>query len=245
MLTLTAKIRQILGRKVKKLRKKGILPAVLYGSKLKEVLPLEVDLKEFEKVYQEAGESTLITLEIEGPEGPPTKVLVGGYGARKKEKSLVLIHEIEFDPLTDKLTHVDFYQPSLKEEVEVTVPLIFEGEAPAVKELGGTLVKNISEITVKALPQNLPHQIRVNIEKLKAFEDRFLIRDLEIPAGVKIMRNPEEIIAQVVPLEKVEEELEKPIEEKVEEVEKVKEKEGEKEGLEEKEETKEGETPEK
>ena len=212
MLTLTAKIRKELGKKVKFLRKQEILPAVLYGPKIKN-LNLEVDLKEFEKIYKEAGESSLISLNVEG----------------KKQKFLVLIHQIQFHPITGKPIHVDFYQPSLEEEIEATVPIIFEGEAPAVKTLEGTLVKNISEIEVKAKPTNLPKEIRVSIEKLKTFEDSIKISDLKLPEGVKILRDPEEIVALVTPPEKVEEELEKPIEEKVEEVEKVEEKEEEEE----------------
>jgi len=206
MLSLSAKIRKELGRKVKTLRQKDILPAVIYGPKLKS-FPLEIDLKEFEKIYKEAGESSLISLEID-PEG-------------KKRKFLVLIHDTQSDPLTGKLIHVDFYQPSLEEEVEATVPIIFEGEAPAVKNLGGTLVKNISEVEVKALAQKLPKEIKVNLGKLKTFEDHILIKDIPLPEGVKILKNLEEIVASVLPPEKIEEELEKPIEEKVEEVERV------------------------
>jgi len=213
MLTLSVKIRQDLGKKVKKLRKKGILPAVLYGPKIKNSA-LEIDLKEFKKIYKEAGESSLISLQISG---------------ETKDKFLVLIHEIKKDPITGEPLHVDFYQPILTEEVEVAVSLVFEGEAPAVKELGGTLVREISEVEVKALPQNLPHEIKINIEGLKTFEDEILIKDLKLPEGVKARREPDEIVAVVTPPEKVEEELEKPIEEEVEEVEKVEEEKKEKE----------------
>ncbi len=205
MLNLSAKIRKEVGRKVKNLRKKGIVPGVLYGPKTKNLL-LELDSKQFEKIYKEAGESSLVSLEVEGKKTP------------------VLIHEVARDPLTEKAIHVDFYQPSLEEEVEVTVPLVFEGSSLAVKDLEGTLVKNISEVEVKAKPQNLPHEIKVNVEKLKTFEDNILVKDLAVPEGVKILKEPEEIVALVTPPEKVEEELEKPIEEKVEEVEKVEEK---------------------
>jgi len=203
MLTLSAKIRQTQGRKVKTLRQKGVLPAVLYGPGLKNE-NLEIDLKEFEKIYEAAGESTLISLEIEG-----------------KKKYLVLVHDLKNNPLKDTPLHVDFYQPSLKEKIEVKVPLILEGEAEAVKNLGGTLIRNISEIEVKALPQNLPKEIKVNVSGLKTFEDNILIKDLPVSEGVEILRDPQETIAHVAPPEKVEEELEKPIEEKVEEVEKV------------------------
>jgi large subunit ribosomal protein L25 len=202
MISLSVKARKELGKKVKNLRKKGILPAVLYGPKIKN-LNLEIDLKEFEKVYQEAGESSLISLEIE------------------RKKLPVLIHEVQRDPLTEKPIHIDFYQPSLKEEIEAMVPLIFEGESRVVKELGGTLVKSISELKVKALPQNLPHEIRVEVSQLETFEDKIFIKDLKLPEGIKILRPGEEILAFVSPPEKVEEELEKPIEEKVEEVEKI------------------------
>lgn len=205
MLSLSAEIRKDFGKKVKNLRKKGILPGVLYGPKI-DNRPLEIDLKEFEKIYKEAGESSLISLEID------------------KKKFLVLIHEVKLDSLTEKPIHVDFYQPRLEEEVTAEVPLVFEGEAGAVKDLGGTLVKNISEVEVKALPQNLPHEIKVNIDRLKTFEDNILIKDLIISEEVKILKEPKEVVVAVSPPEKVEEELEKPIEEKVEEVEKVEEK---------------------
>jgi large subunit ribosomal protein L25 len=199
MLTLSAKTRKDLGKKTKALRQKGILPAVLYGPKIKSA-PLEINLQEFEKIYQEAGESSLVSLTADG------------------KNFLVLIHDVSTDPLTGRAVHVDFYQPSLEKEVEVNVPLVFEGEAPAIKELGGTLVKNISEVEVKALPQKLPKEIRVDVGNLKTFEDHILIKDLLLPEGAKILKEPNEIVAQVTPLEKVEEELEKPIEEKVEEV---------------------------
>lgn len=230
MLKLEAKKREIIGKKVKVLRKQGLLPAVLYGPKVKS-LALEIDSKEFDKVYKEAGESSLISLELNSPKN----------SSGQAKKFPVLIHELRKDPLTGTTLHVDFYQPILTEEVEATVPLVFEGEAPAVKELGGTLVKEIQEIEVKALPQELPHEIKVNVDKLKSFEDEILIKDLELPEKVKIDRKPDEIVALVTRPEKVEEELEKPVEEKPveEKVEEVEEVEGEKKKEKKKEEKKE------
>jgi large subunit ribosomal protein L25 len=159
-------------------------------------------LKEFEKIYKKVGESKFFPLKIEG----------------KRKKYEVLIKEIQRDPLTGKPTHVDFYQPPLKEKIETKIPLIFEGTSKAIKELGGILVKNISEVEIKALPKDLPKEIKVDIGSLKTFNDRILIRDLKLPKGVKALRKPEEIVAFVSPPEKVEE-LEKPIEEKVEKIE--------------------------
>lgn len=210
MLSLSANIRKTLGKKVKSLRKKDILPGVLYGPKIKPLV-LEIDLKEFEKIYKEAGESSLISLQV------------------NNRKVSVLIHEIQRDPLSLKPIHIDFYKPSLEEEITAAVSIIFEGVSPVVKELGGTLVREISELEVKALPQNLPHEIKVNVGNLKTFEDEILIKDLKIPAGVKVQRGPDEIVAVITPPEKVEEELAKPVEEEVEEVEKVEEEEREEE----------------
>lgn len=206
MITLSAKIRKDLRRKVKDLRKKGILPAVLYGPTIKGAQNLELDAKTFEKVYNEAGESSLINLEIDAGKKLP-----------------VIIHDIQKDPLTGEFIHVDFYQPNLDEEMVAKVPIVFEGNSRAVKELEGTLVKNISEVEVKALPHKLPKEIKVDIGKLENFDDHILIRDLILPEGVKLLKDPEEIVALVTPPEKVEEELAKPIEEKVEDVEKVEE----------------------
>ncbi|MDD2731717.1 MAG: 50S ribosomal protein L25 [Candidatus Pacebacteria bacterium] len=202
MLKISAEIRKEFGRKTEPLREKDIVPAVLYGPEIK-TQSIELDLKEFNKVFSEAGESSLVSLSLEG-----------------KEFS-VLIHQVQTDPMSGKIIHIDFYQPILTEEVEVEVPLEFEGEAGALKDLGGTLYKGFQEAKIKALPQDLIHEIKVNVEKLKTFDDVILVKDLEVPKGVKILKDPDEIVARVVPLEKVEEELEKPIEEKVEEVEKV------------------------
>lgn len=208
MLSLEAKTRETTGKKVKGLRKLGLVPAVLYGPKIKKNELLAVNLKEFEKIFKEAGESSLISLKKEGA----------------KAENLVLIHEIEKDPLTGSPSHVDFYQPNLEKEIEAKVSLVFEGESLACKDFGGTLIKNILEVRVKAKPQLLPKEIRVDISKLKTLEDNILVGDLVLPEGVKVLKDAKDIIAFAALPEKVEEELQKPVEEKVEEVQKAGEK---------------------
>lgn len=204
MISLAAKLRKDFGKKTKNLRYLGQIPAVIYGPGVKN-FSIEVEEKEFIKVFRKAGESSLVEITIEG----------------EKEKKPVLVNEIQKDPVSDKIIHIDFFQASLKEEVEVAIPLVFEGEAPAEKDLGGTLNKNMLEIEVKALPQNLPHQIVVNVSGLKTFEDHITVKDLVIPANVTVSKGPEEIVAQVLPPQKVEEELATEIKEDVENVEKV------------------------
>lgn len=204
MISLKAKVRKETGRKTNILRDSDRIPAVVYGHKVKNVL-LDIDYKGFQKVLSKAGESSLIELNIEGD----------------KEKRAVLVHDLQKDPVTDKFIHIDFFQASLTEEVEVKVPLVFEGISLAVKDLGGTLVKNISELEVKALAQNLPHEIKVSIDGLNTFEDHILAKDLVLPNGVKTTVKPDEIVVSVAAPAKVEEELAKEIKEEVENVEKV------------------------
>ncbi|MFA5169758.1 MAG: 50S ribosomal protein L25 [Candidatus Paceibacterota bacterium] len=204
MTSLKAKLRQAKGTAYRAVQKEEVIPAVLYGPEI-ESISLEVDRKDFEKVYKDVGE-TLIDLEVEG------------------KKYSVLIHDEQVHPLSQKLLHVDFYQPNLKEEVETEVPIELVGEAPALK-LGGTLIANMKEIPVSALPKDLPSKIIIDVSSLVTFEDAITVKDIKVPVGVTIeIDDPEEIIVQVVEPEKVEEELAKPIEE----VEKEPEKAGEK-----------------
>jgi large subunit ribosomal protein L25 len=202
MLTLASQERNK-EEKTRLLRLEGIIPGVLYGPKTKAA-SLKVSEKEFQKVYEEAGESSLIQL------------------GSQEEGTLVLIREVQRDSVRGNVVHVDFYQPPLDEEIEVTVPLMFEGEALAVRDLGGTLQKNIQEVSVKALPQNLPHEIVVDISKLVTFEDKISIKDLIRESGVVILRDLEDVVAQVVATKDIDEELEQPVVENVEAVEQVK-----------------------
>jgi len=204
MIKLNAKIRQETGRKTRALKDNGRIPAVIYGHKVKNV-SLDLDYKEFQKVLREAGESSLIELNVEG----------------EKEKRIVLVHDLQKDPVSDMYIHIDFFETSAKEEVEVGVPLVLEGESLAVKDLGGTLVQNIYELEIKAMPGDLPHDIKISISGLNTFEDRILVKDLVLPKNIKVLTGPEEIVISIVAPAKVEEDLATELEEKVEDVEKV------------------------
>jgi len=192
MTSLTGKLRGEKGAMLKAGEIAEMIPAVLYGSEIKNI-SLEIDRKAFSKVFKDVGE-TLIDLELEG------------------KKYSVLIHDTQVNPLTQELIHVDFYQPNLKEEVETEVPIELIGEAPALK-LGGTLIVNMKEISVRALPKDLPSKITIDVSVLNTFEDAITAKDIKLPAGVTIeIENPGEVIVQVVEPEDVEEELAKPIE---------------------------------
>jgi len=188
MTIIKAKIRDKSKEQNNFLRKNHFIPAVLYGEGIKNI-SLKINAEEFEEVYKEAGESSLITLEVDD------------------KKFSVLVHQIARAPINGEFLHIDFYHPSTKKKVEANIPLIFEGEAPAIKELGGILEKQFHELEAKGLAKDLPREIIVNVEGLKTFEDKIFIKDLEIPEGVTILKDGEEIIAHIAQPRDVEKEL--------------------------------------
>ncbi len=175
---LTVEQRNIFGKKLKPSREEGKLPAVLYGAKVKSK-PLFVVLKDFTKAWKEAGESTIIELK-EGEEGVNA-----------------LIQDVAIDPIKNEPVHVDFLAVQMDKLITASVPLVFEGIAPAVKEAGGVLVKVMHELEVEALPKDLPHELKINIEKLAAIEDKITLGGIELPEGVKLMGNPDETVILV------------------------------------------------
>jgi len=211
---LHAQPREVFGKKVKALRKKGQIPAILYGHKSKS-RPLLVNKTEFEKVFEKAGVSSLVSLKVDNEN--PQKVL---------------IREPQRDPISLEPLHIDFYKIKMTEKIRTEIPLKFVGESPAVKELDGTLITNRDAVEVECLPEALVHEIEVDISGLKTFDDVIKVSDLNIPEGVEVLNEPEEIIASITPPRSEEElaELEAPVEEKVEEVEEVEKKEEEAEG---------------
>ena len=174
---LEAKNRQE-GVSAKTLRLGGDVPCVLYGNDT-ENISLQCPLRDLTKVYQKAGESTLVELDIGG------------------KKTNVLIHAVQFDSLRDEITHIDFYAVDMKKEIEANVPIHFVGVSPAVKDLSGVMVTALDHVTVKCLPTNLPHAIDAHLEKLVEFTDAITVADLVIPEGVTVLQDPETMIATV------------------------------------------------
>lgn len=171
-----------LGASPKALRRAGILPGVLYGKETAPT-PLSLSFDAFERLYQATGETTIINLQIEG----------------EKESRPVLVKDTQIDPVDDRHIHVDFYQIKADEELKATVPLRFVNEAPAVKEFGGILITNKDEVEVECLPKDLPHDIEVDLSVLTVIDSAISIKDLIVPAGVKILADPGESIAVITP----------------------------------------------
>ncbi|MBU4332483.1 50S ribosomal protein L25 [Patescibacteria group bacterium] len=180
MLTLNAKTRTVLGKKNKLLREKGLIPAVVYGHKAKNQ-NLELKSLVFNKIFAEAGESSLIDLAID--EAKPVKVLV---------------QDIERDSVTQNIVHVDFHQVREDEKITAETELNFIGESPAVKEAGGVLIKTLDAIKIECLPKDLLHQIDIDLGKLEQIGDIIYVRDLDIPPEVKVLENIDEPIVSII-----------------------------------------------
>ncbi len=187
MLELKASVREITGRKTKSLRKENIIPAIVYGHG-EESVSIQVSLLDFDKILKQAGESSLIDLKIEG----------------QKDKK-VLVHAVQYHPLTDKVEHVDFYQIKEGEKIVVEVKLEFIGISRAVKEFNGVLTHELDRIEIECLPKDLIKNIEVDLTKLAEINDVIRVGDLEVPENIKILSNLESSVAAVKVIKVIEE----------------------------------------
>jgi large subunit ribosomal protein L25 len=189
---LNVRPRQVLGKKVNTLRRKGLLPGVVSGGHV-DSTPVETDQHAFELSYRRWGNTTLLSLTgLDGGEIP------------------ALIYDVSRDPVSGKMLHVDFARVSLTEKTHADVPLHFVNESPAVRTLGAVLLHARSEVSVEAFPQDIPHSIDVDLSGLLEIDDAIFVRDLKVDATlIQIENDPDELVVKAVPV-KVEEE--KPVE---------------------------------
>lgn len=171
---------------LKEARESGRIPAVFYGPKAKST-SFFVNKVQFKKVLKDAGESSVVRLK--GTNG----------------NTDVLVHDVQYEPIRHEPVHVDFYVVEKDKKTQVEVQLEFTGEAPAVKDLGGVLVKVLHEIEVEALPQDLPHNINVDISTLTTINSHITVNDIVMPKGVTAITKGEEIVALVSEATKEEE----------------------------------------
>lgn len=162
-------------------RRSGNIPAVLYGHGI-EAQNVLVETRAFNKLFASAGHTSMITLSL----------------ADGKEHN-VFIRDVQFHPLKNTITHIDFYQVRMDEAIRANVPLKFVGESAAVKDMSGVFVRNMDELEVEALPKDLPHDIEVDISSLVNFESVIHVSDVKLPEGVKTYKEGTEVIALVQP----------------------------------------------
>ena len=172
---------------MKTLRQEGLVPANIYGKDVKSTA-IQLSAAEFEKVFTEAGETSVIEVSL------------------GKEKRPVLVHGIQKDPTTENILHIDFHQINLKEKVKAGVPVELVGEAPAEKRGEGTLVQYIDEIEVESLPGDLPEKFEVDVTGLEDVDSAIYVKDLAYDKSrIAVEVEDEEVVAKVEPLRKEEE----------------------------------------
>jgi len=178
-LKLKATPRSVLGKKTRFLRRQGITPIHVYGHNIKS-LALQCDTAELQHLIAQAGRTRLISLEIDS-ERPRT----------------VFVREIQRDPITHELLHVDFYQVKKGEKILVDVPIVFVGEAPALKTKGRMLVHGINSLSIECLPGRVPPQIEVDLSQLEEVEQAIHVKDIALGPEVTVRNDPEQLVIKV------------------------------------------------
>ena len=188
---LVAQKRKVFGKKVKKLRKEGLIPAHVYGKGVKSI-HISVDGKTFLPVFEEVGETGLVDLVVD-----------------KQKPRTVLISQVQRHPVTDQPLHVDLHQVALTEKVKAEIPIEIVGKSPAVEEKKGVLLTILGKVEVEALPADLPENIPVHISNLAEVDNVVKVADLKVGKKISVLTNPEEILVKIGPLvtAEVEEEI--------------------------------------
>ena len=177
--TLAAEHREVTGKHVARLRKEGLLPAVVYGHG-EASSNVTIDAHEFDQLRKHTGPNALVDLSVDGKKAQP-----------------VLINNVQVHPVHRRPLHADLFLVRMTEELTVDVPLVPTGESVAVVQLGGTLLHPTETVRVKALPDHLPQSIEYSIESLVDFDGTIHVRDLTIPGDVTLLTDADEIIAKV------------------------------------------------
>lgn len=170
--------RTAVGHAMSSLRSRGVVPAVVYGSGISSTA-LSVKTDQFLKTYDEAGETSVVVLDLEGKQLP------------------VLIHTVQLHPVTQKVMHVEFLKVNLKEKMKTFVPVSIEGDAPAVKDGLGALLTVLQEVEIEALPTDIPESVVVNVSSLGEVGAEKRVGDLVVPTGVIVITDPEETVVKI------------------------------------------------
>lgn len=170
--------RIVTGKKVKKLRREGMLPANIYGKEFKST-SVQLPLKDFQNVFGIVHETGLVDLAYDSQTLP------------------VLIHNVQIDPQTQTPVHADFFKVNLKEKITAHVLVIAIGEAKAVVDKIGLLEQPVAELEVEALPTDLPEKIEVNVESLAQVDQQVIVSDIKMPDGVTVLNEPSQVVFKI------------------------------------------------
>jgi large subunit ribosomal protein L25 len=179
-MNITATKRDILGKKVKQLRREGLTPAHLFGHEL-ESLALQCNTAELMKILARAGRTRLVGLKVEGD----------------KETKSVFVREIQRDVISRQLLHVDFFQVKKGEKMQMDVPIVLVGEAPAMRGKGRLISRGISTLRIECLPEKVPGQIEVDITGLLELEQGIYVKDIVLDPEIAVHADPQQLVVKV------------------------------------------------
>lgn len=182
-----AQVRTVTGKQVRQLRRDGLVPGIVYGPVVEGTVPVMVDRREFMRFYQSHGHSTLFDLKWDG-------------GTES-----VFIREVQVDPVRRDPLHIDFFAPNLRRPIRAMVPLVLHNPNSSSQAI---LTELRTEVEVEALPARIPAQLDVDVSGLENVGDSVHVRDIVVPAGVELVTDGDEIIAQMAPAVMPEEEVE-------------------------------------
>jgi len=177
---LAANTREIRGKKVKVLRRQGITPVNLFGHKV-EPLTLQCDSSQLQRILTQTGKTGLISLKLD----------------KAKRTRNVMVREVQREPRSGALLHVDFYQVKMDEKIRVEVPIVPIGEAPALKQKENFLAQELNDLTVECLPDEIPSRIEIDISALEEAEQSIHVEDLSLDESVTIINTPDQLIAKI------------------------------------------------
>jgi large subunit ribosomal protein L25 len=180
-LEITVRARDVYGKANRRLRSTGVVPGVLFGKKIGSI-PVQLDAKELEQLYHQAGHTSVVKVSVDG--GEPTSAI---------------IKSVQRNPLSRRALHVDLFALDLTHEMQADIPLVFTGISPAVEMEGAILLTALDHLKVSALPADLPHEISVDLAALIDMDATIHVRDLTVEGPVTVVNDPDELVAKVTP----------------------------------------------
>ena len=177
---LSANTRNILGKKVRFLRQQGLTPVYLFGRNI-EPLPLQCDTTELKNILAQAGMTQIVSLKID----------------KKRTPTNVMVREVQVEPRTDELLHVDFYQIRMEEKIRVEVPIVTVGEAPALRFKENFLAHELNNLTIECLPDEIPSRVEVDLSDLTESEQAIHVSDISLGDGITVLDNPEQLVVKI------------------------------------------------
>lgn len=180
--TLKLDRRTLLGKKVRSLRRQGVIPVHVYGADI-EPANLQVDDRTLNRILPQIGSNIPISVEYEGQDG----------------ENICFVREVQRHPVTESVIHVDFLKVDVSQTIAAEVPVVLVGSAPAVTQMAGTLLQNIQSLSIEALPMNMPAEVTVDISGLVDFDTTIAVGDVSVPGDVSVLNETGDVIVRVAP----------------------------------------------